>query len=338
MGGAHGERRYWAAMHYGLRLIALFMLLSLYGSARRYVVDPITAHRITIKAERLKRPQLNLTPQLRYVDGWSLSSDDKDFGGLSALAFDRGTFVAISDIGAVIRFSLGAGGDFGAASISHLPSGCARDGDKFDRDSESITFDPATRTSWIGFEWRNAICRSGAAMKTADIISQPEAMKSWSRTGGPEAMVRLSDGRFLIFAEFAPGESALPPLLIYDRDPTDPDAKVQTRTYQPPEHHFSPTDALQLADGRLLVLNRRFEPPFYFSARLSIIDPIAARPSGIISGKTIASFGRPGLTSNFEGITVSYEDGRAFVWIVSDDNYMWIEKTYLLKFELLSKP
>jgi hypothetical protein len=60
--------------------------------------------------------------------------------------------------------------------------------------------------------------------------------------------------------------------------------------------------------------------------------------NGIVTGRTIAKFGRPGLTSNFEGVAISNEGGRTFVWLVSDDNYMWIENTYLLKFELLPEP
>ena len=325
-------------MQYRLRLISLLMCLLLYGSARRYAVDPIIPHPIEIIAERLDSPQMTLAPELRYIDGWSLSSSDKDFGGFSGLIIDRGDFVALSDIGAIARFSIDARGRFGKARILPLPRGCARDSDKTERDSESIMQDSVSHSIWIAFEWRNAICRSDAEMKHAERLAKPSAMRGWSKTGGPEAMVRLADGRILVFAETSVGKGALPPLLVYDRDPTAPDAKAQTLLYQAPEHHFSPTDAVQLADGRLLVLNRRFEPPIYFSARLSVVDPIAAQPSGIISGKTIARFGRPGLTSNFEGVAVSSEAGRTFIWIISDDNYMWIEHTYLLKFELLPKP
>jgi hypothetical protein len=330
--------RYGSLMRFAFRLIPWLLLSVLAGSARRMDVEPITPHAITITAERLIAPAIETAPGLRYVDGWSLSSRDRDFGGLSSLMIEDGKFVSLSDIGAVISFGMDANGTISGASINPLPRGCASDADKRDRDSESIARDPATGTYWIGFEWRNVICRSDARLAKAERLVKPEVMKHWSKTGGPEAIVRLADGRFLIFAEFAQGSGALPEIVIADRDPTAPDARYRRALYMAPEHHFSPTDAAELPDGRLLVINRRFEPPAYFSARLSLLDPIPANVNGIVTGKTIAKFGRPGLTSNFEGVTISNEDGRTFVWLISDDNYMWIENTYLLKFELLPEP
>lgn len=325
-------------MHFTLRLIPWLLLIILAGSTRRLDVEPIVPHAITIKAARLIAPAIETAPELRYVDGWSLSSKDRDFGGLSSLIIEDGKFVAMSDSGALIRFAIDEGGEITSASVSPLPRGCANDIDKRDRDSESIARDPESGIYWIGFEWRNAICRSDPRLARAVRLARPEPMRGWSKTGGPEAFVRLSDGRFLLFAEFGQGRGTLPELLIVDRDPTAPDARYTKLFYLAPEHHFSPTDAAQLPDGRLLVINRRFEPPAYFSARLSLLDPIPAKANEIISGKTIAKFGRPGLTSNFEGVAISNEGGRTFIWLISDDNYMWIENTYLLKFELLPEP
>jgi hypothetical protein len=329
---------YGGGMRSALRLIPWLLLCVLAGSTRRMDVTPIMPHAIEIKAERLTAPVIETAPELRYVDGWSLSSRDDVFGGLSSLIMDNGAFVSLSDIGAIIRFAIDAEGKVSGATVNPLPRGCASDKDKRDRDSESLAHDPGTGTYWIGFEWGNAICRSDAQLVKAERLSKPEPMKRWSKTGGPEAIVRLADGRFLIFAEFAKEEGALPEVLIADRDPTAPDVRYSKALYRAPEHHFSPTDATQLPDGRFLVINRRFEPPAFFSARLSLIDPLPAQVNGVISGKTIAKFGRPGLTSNFEGVAVSNEDGRTFVWIISDDNYMWIENTYLLKFELMPQP
>lgn len=322
-------------MRYGLRLLCLVLLFSLYGSSRRLAVDPVTLHPIVIKAQRISAPAIRTTPELRYVEGWALTSRDKDFGGLSSLLLAGDKFLAVSDSGAVVRFRIDATGRLRDATIGPLPSGCARDNDKRERDSESITRDAATGRLWIGFEWRNAICRADSKRWQAERLSQPVAMQRWSKTGGPEAMLRLADGRFAIFAEFNNESEGPAPLLIADRDPTAPDVRFQRLFYAPPEHHFSPTDAVELRDGRLLVINRRFEPPVHFAARLSLLDPIRPGQQGIVGGRTIASFDRPGLTSNFEGITVSYDGDRIFVWLISDDNYMWIEKNYLLKFELL---
>jgi hypothetical protein len=330
--------RYGGTMHFAFRLMPWLLLCVLAGSTRRMDVEPIIAHAITIKAERLIAPAIETALGLRFVDGWSLSSRDDDFGGLSSLIIENGKFISMSDSGAIIRFEINTAGKVRNASVNPLPLGCASDIDKRDRDSESIARDPLSGTYWIGLEWRNAICRSDAHLTKGERLTRPEIMKHWSKTGGPEAIVRLVDGRFLIFAEFAEGSNSLPELVIADRDPTAPEARYSRALYLAPEHHFSPTDAAQLPDGRLIVINRRFEPPAYFSARLSLLDRLPTKVNGIISGKTIAKFGRPGLTSNFEGVAISNEGGRTFIWLISDDNYMWIENTYLLKFELLPEP
>jgi hypothetical protein len=318
-----------------VRLIPLIAVATLYGSTRQYKVDRIVTHPIRIVAERLAAPTFTLSPALRFIEGWSLSSDDKGFGGLSALSTNGQNFVALSDIGAIVRFSLDAKGRFSRASLAPLPKGCAGETDKSERDSESLVIDAKSNRSWIGLEWRNAICRADAALTATTRLARPEAMRRWPKTIGPEAMVALADGRFLVLAENADGKGVLPPLLVFKGDPTAPEVPPTQLRYAPPEHHFSPTDAAQLPDGRLLVLNRRFEPPVYFSAVLSLVEPLGAAPTRPIAGRTIARFSRPGLTSNFEGVAVSQEQARTFVWLVSDDNFMWIEHTYLLKFELM---
>ncbi len=318
-----------------VRLLPLIAVATLCGSARQYKVDRIVTHPITINSERLASPAFTLSPELRFIEGWSLSSDDGSFGGLSALSTNGQKFVAVSDIGAIVRFSLDRKGQFSRASVAPLPKGCAGETDKTERDSESLAIDTKSNRSWMGFEWRNSICRADAALSRATRLARPEAMRAWPKTIGPEAMVALADGRFLVLAENADGNGVLPPLLVFAGDPTAQGAQPTVLRYAPPEHHFSPTDAAELPDGRLLILNRRFEPPVYFSAALSLVDPLDTASTIPVAGRTIARFSRDGLTSNFEGVAISNAGGRTFVWLVSDDNFMWIERTYLLKFELL---
>lgn len=321
-------------------LILLLCVGALPGSsARRVEVRPIVDHAIEVTAVPIENPLITLAPDLHFVKGWSLESDDSDFGGLSSLvAVNSESFIAVSDYGALIHFKVDANGALSNVRAVPLPRGCADDSNKFNRDSESITRDHATGAVWIGFEWRNAICASDKSLQNARALARPLEMRAWSKTGGPETIVRLADGRFLVFAEAAVGNAKLPELVVFDGDPTIKATRARTLHYRPPEHHFSPTDAAELPDGRLLIIYRRFEPPYAFSAVLSIVPPIGASPPDIIEGRTITRFSRPGLTSNFEGVTATQEGTRTFVWIVSDNNFMWIEHTYLLKFELINPP
>ena len=58
----------------------------------------------------------------KLVGAWQLTSDDPRFGGISALAIDRGRMIGLSDSGVVIRFSA-PGQSSGPAWIGELPDG-----------------------------------------------------------------------------------------------------------------------------------------------------------------------------------------------------------------------
>ena len=322
------------------RLVISLTLLGVQTSSdRRLLVDPIITHSIQLAAVPLVDPKMELDQQLRFVGGWALVSNDEDFGGLSSLAFNGQTFTGLSDKGLLVRFDWGANNRIKAAKIDPLPKGCAADEFKSDRDSESIIVDRETGRSWIGFEWRNAICRSGPDGRRAEALVQPTQMRRWARTSGPEAMVRLSDGRFLVFQERSEQSIVEGEALLYPEDPTLPDTKAaRLLIYKPPAPYFYVTDAAQLPDGRLMVLHRNFKPPFQFRAKLSIVDKLPGPATNVFQGKVLASLSEKGLTDNFEGVAVSQANGHTFIWLVSDDNYQWLQHTYLLQFELLNKP
>jgi hypothetical protein len=324
------------AFYVRLAICAAFLSLQS-GSASRFAVEMVASHAITLGALALDHPVVATDPSLRLMGGWVLSSKDPAFGGLSGLLTDGHNFTAVSDLGLLVRFSLDDAGRVSKARIDPLPRGCARNDLKSDRDSESITGDPARGHIWIGFEWNNAICRAATAGVSAEGVAKPTQMRGWERTTGPEAMVRLADGRFLVIEERPKSGAFSGPALLFPGDPITPGTRAQELVYQDPVPYFRPTDAAQLPDGRILVLHRNFKPPFRFRAKLAILDPLPAHPDKPLFGRVIASLDEKGLTDNFEGVAVSQADGHTYIWLVSDDNYLWLQRTYLLKFELLGK-
>ena len=84
------------------------------------------------------------------------------------------------------------------------------------------------------------------------------------------------------------------------------------------------------------LIHRNFKPPFRFRGKLAILAPLPAHPAKPLKGRIIASFDEKGLTDNFEGVAISQTAGHTYIWIVSDDNYLWLQHTYLLQFELLT--
>jgi hypothetical protein len=319
-----------------LRLILPLLLTLLLGSSgKRYLVEPVVTHRIQIDAAPLVDPKIDTEPELRFIKGWALESPDKDFGGFSALQSDGRSFLAVSDKGLLVRFILGGNGAISGGQIFPLPAGCAEGGLKSDRDSESITQDPASGRYWIGLEWSNAICRAEPTLARAQAVSRPSQMKAWRHTNGPEAIVRLSDGRFLVLEERPRDGSFEGAALLFTGDPALPGAKAQQMRYILPAPYFRPNDAAQLPDGRLLVLHRHFTPPIGFDAKLAVMEPIPANPKALPPTRVIATLSRPALADNFEGVAISQHGNRTFVWLISDNNYLWIQHTYLLQFELV---
>jgi hypothetical protein len=54
----------------------------------------------------------------------------------------------------------------------------------------------------------------------------------------------------------------------------------------------------------------------------------------VVRGRVIATLRRPLVHDNFEGLAISRERGRTIVWLVSDDNQLFLQRTLLLKFAL----
>jgi hypothetical protein len=95
------------------------------------------------------------------------------------------------------------------------------------------------------------------------------------------------------------------------------------------------SDATLLPDGRLLILNRRFEWLEGFSLVVTIADARGLRPGDTIESREIARLQPPLTIDNMEGVSVAVENGRTIVWLVSDDNFSPLQQTLLLKFALI---
>jgi hypothetical protein len=301
------------------------------------VITPVPNQSITINSTPVAldttNPGRRRVGALTFRGAWHLTSDTRGFGGLSALDVNDNRVTALGDGGTVIRFRLGRFGNASDATITRLPDQCGHVARKMDNDTESLAHD-GTRTGWwIGFEWRNAICRTNADFSAGRAIAQPRAISRWPRKGGAESMTRFSDGRFVLIAEESIDDGGVHKMVVFDRDPTDPAAIATTLGYRPPAG-YKPTDIAQLPDGRMLVLNRRFALWSLFTSKLVLIDALPSKPSGVLKGRTIAHFESPVIAENFEGLSVSVENGKAIIWIISDDNFMRWQRTLLLKFSL----
>ncbi|MDV3459003.1 esterase-like activity of phytase family protein [Sphingomonas sp. HF-S4] len=321
-------------MRFALPLSVLLMLSpTASGIEPRAVLgDPTEIFATRVPLDRTDPARTRLGA-LTYLGGVKLTSRDPAFGGFSSMRVVGDEFTLLSDGGNVVRFRMGA--DFRPFNIRFSDlSGPGTGLIKRHRDSESLTWDPASGRTWVGFENRNAIWRYDADLAQPQRIAHPAAMADWPIAGGPEAMVRLRDGAFLVFGETArpKGRPNARIVLRFAGDPTEKGRPPERLAYVPPAN-YDPTDAAELPDGRLLVLNRRLSLSGLFTAKLELVD-LRVLAGSVVRGRELASFERPVQHDNFEALAVTREGADTIVWIAADDNGEFWEDSLLLKFRL----
>ncbi|WP_234419370.1 esterase-like activity of phytase family protein [Sphingomonas sp. EC-HK361] len=281
---------------------------------------------------------------LEYLGGVSLTSRDPAFGGFSSLSVVGDRITLLSDGGNVASFRLNREMQPRAIRFANLPAGPGRGWDKRDRDSESMAVDTATGRVFVGFEGYNMIWRYAPDFARAERAIAPAAMAKWPANGGAETLARMPDGRFVVISEVAhvapahwvgndAGRLKTRDGLIFASDPTTPGLQPLHFAYTPPGR-FDTSDATALPNGDLLVLDRDFRLPYHFSAMVSRVRARDLHPGAVTHPERLALLDSPLLHDNFEGIATSREGDDTIVWIVSDDNQSWLQRTLLLKFRL----
>lgn len=278
-------------------------------------------------------PKRTVVGGLAFLGAWELRSDNENFGGLSGLvALPDNRFLAISDAGTMIGFGL-ANGKIDRSFIAALPGAFGPNIGYRERDSEGMAYDPASGRIWVSYEQKHSIRRFPPSVSRVDGLLRLPGTASWKSNQGVEAIARLVDGRFVLFAEGSADETI--PAILYSGDPLESGSTRTEFRYQPPSG-YKPTDATPLPDGRLLVLHRRIAVPNGFSAKIGIVDMAAINRGVVVTPQIIASLAAPLLVDNLEGITTTQEGGRTIIWLVSDNNFNIFQRTLLLKFALNS--
>ena len=189
----------------------------------------------------------------------------------------------------------------------------------------------------VGFERMNRLRRypihSQGLATRAYAIEVPPALKALPENKGIEGLVVMPDGApmsgaLIAFAERpAPGGDDIPAWII--GGPT-PGAFGIERI-----GGFDVTDAAVLPSGDVLVLERRFRPPFSLRIALRRIEGAAIRPGARITGARILEVDWSYAIDNMEGLAVHVdESGETILTLVSDDNFNVLQRTLLLQFAL----
>ena len=177
-------------------LLGAFVLLAylpIHGLPDRKVHPPTV--------EMLQYQAVELPPAggpLRLAGAWELTAGDRRFGGLSGLALDEGRFLAVSDLGAVVRFDRPSA-IHPKAILQDLRIGPGRFGNKWSRDAESIARDPRGRGWWIGYEQYHSLWLYDDGFVHA-LASVDLGQLGWPDNRGAEGLLAEGD-RLLVAAE-----------------------------------------------------------------------------------------------------------------------------------------
>src|SRR4051812_48753075 len=164
-------------------------------------------------------PDRRRVGSLDFLGAWVLSSDSARFGGLSALHVEHGEAAALSDGGTLFRFALPAGRGREPVRIDPLGDGPGPATRKSNRDTESMVI--LGPWLWAGFEKHNMVWRYRLADLAPASSAQPAAMRDWRGNSGAEGMVRLADGRFLVFCEGSSDDRPQSDVILFGGDPAD---------------------------------------------------------------------------------------------------------------------
>jgi hypothetical protein len=177
---------------------------------------------------------------LRLVGAWQVEIDDPRFGGVSALAMDGESLLALTDSGTVIRFPRPGRG--AKAFVHDLPAGPGIPQFKANRDSEALARDPAGRGWWVAFEFWHQLWLYDPDFRRA-LAKIELGEQRWRDNRGIEAMAGDADG-LVLFPELGREWLRL--------------GRNRTQYSDLRNSYGNVTDAVRLSDGRLLLVTRQF--------------------------------------------------------------------------------
>jgi hypothetical protein len=270
---------------------------------------PLPVRTIALKFQAVSLPET--ASPLRLAGAWVMTADDPRFGGLSALATDGNGFLAVSDLGAVIRFDRpsAAGSRVWLADLTDGPGPAGR---KTSRDAESLARDPRGMGWWVGYEQRHSLWlydKEFRHARTAIRIERP----NWWRNRGIEGLT-VTDGELLALAEN--GREAI----------------AVGRDGQRSQRLYSAADVAEAArapDGGNWVLLRQ-------KAIGGIAQSVALLKPTHDGYRVGPAFPVPKASlDNYEGMAIeSRPDGRWRFWLVSDDGHRLMARTLLVALDL----
>ncbi len=279
--------------------------------------------------------------QLKYMGAIIIDGTHPAFGGFSDLIVSdsRDSFLTITDMGFWLRGKLlysKKGQLIGVSTEAELGQLLNLKGEtfaiKYNADAEALSRAPGSGYL-VAYERVHRINHYNSG-KELDLsgpptkVSLPQGMDKLSNNGGIESLLLLPNDRLLAIAEGDNifGSNSFAAIkndgnwinLEYERVPD-----------------FRPTSAANLPNRNILTLERSYTGPGSLQIRLCVINNPPLKSGSKLIPKELLRIPKSLPLDNFEGLdTVTNEDGRTFIYIISDDNFSPLQQTILMMFEL----
>jgi hypothetical protein len=278
-------------------------------------------------------PSVTRVGRLDYRGGLQLTSADTRFGGLSGLlvSADGRHLTAISDRGYWFEAGLvydrnGVLTGIDEAGVSELR---APNGKSVARrpagNAEALAPAADGKGVVVSFEMQPKLLLYPAGGGPPVRLKSPPGLERAPKNEGIEALTRLADGRLMALTEGLRADGGTTGWVGGGR-------RWSTVTWRT-GGGFQPTGAATLPDGRVLMLERRILPP---GARVRLQKSADIAEGAVLDGEEVARFEGVLTFDNMEGIDARRGDaGETLVYLISDDNYSFLQRTLLLMFRLV---
>ncbi|GGX37954.1 hypothetical protein GCM10007385_00890 [Tateyamaria omphalii] len=250
-----------------------------------------------------------LADPLTFIQSWTLTSDRSDFGGLSAIEMSGpNSAIVLSDRGMAFALTL----DRSIRNVTIAPTNQPYP----NRDSEGLA--RAGDTLYFSYEGPAVI----AAQDGTRIPAHPD-FALYHPNGSLEALAADEDGTLYTLPERS-GDLARPfPIYRFRKGTWDIVATL------PRDGPFLPAGADIGPDGQLYILERTFTP-LGFRNRIRRMNPNEPNTPA----ETLLTTGA-GQHDNLEGLTIWTSDsGATCLAMVSDDNFISVQRTELVEYAL----
>ena len=290
------------------------MMLALYLQIR----DLPDRHPRAPRTAPLRYTLITLSPvsgPLRIAGAWQVTVPDPRFGGLSALAIDRGRFVAVSDLGAAVRFDPPASAS-PTARIVDLVEGPGDPRFKTSRDAEALARDPIRRGWIVAYEQRHSLWRYDDDFAHGALVADLDR-PDWRQNRGIEGMIAGRDAVLLA------AENGREAMAVGARGV----ARISWAV------GMEVADAATAPDGTSWLLLRGKG----LRGITQAVAPLVRTATGYRIGTGWPLPKAP--LDNYEGLAIAARPGGGWrLWLVTDDGHRILARTMLVALDLQAPP